>query len=65
MSVWKGEVMLHIHRLVCIIYTQCVGALLLHTLPPVGIYLIPCPKVMLRLSIIMLEGEVNLFLTVL
>ena len=27
--------------------------------------IIPCPKVMLHLSIIMLEGEVNLFLTVL
>ena len=36
MSVRNGDVMLHIHRLVCIIYTQCVGALLLHTLPPVG-----------------------------
>ena len=26
--------------------------------------IIPCPKVMLHLSIIMLEGEANLFLTV-
>ena len=45
MSVRNGDVMLHIHRLVCIIYTQCVGALLLrhlhnlHTLPHVGTYI--------------------------
>ena len=72
MSVRNGDVMLHIYRLVCIIYTQCVGALLLRHL---HIYvtwcwyytynIIPCPNVMLHLSIIMLEGEANLFLTVL
>ena len=43
MSVQNGDVMLHIHRLACIIYTQCVGALL-DTYIPYGVIACTGPR---------------------